>query len=55
MCRFGSVGEGISPSCEAERFPPGNTCAEGKELDVLTRCRRRISLEGDMRRILESD
>lgn len=46
------MGEGISPSWEAERFPPGNTCAEGKELEVRTRWRRRISLEGEMRRML---
>jgi hypothetical protein len=52
MCRLGSFGSGISPSCDTERFPPGKTCAEGKEEDVWTRCRRRISLEGDIRRIL---
>lgn len=51
-CLFGSVEEGISPSCKAERFPPGNTCADGKELEVLTRWRRRIWLEGEMRRML---
>jgi len=45
-------GAGIIPSCEAERLPPGKTCAEGKEEEVRTRWRRRISLWGDMRRIL---
>lgn len=36
-CLFDSVGEGISPSWEASRFPPGKTCADGNELDVRTR------------------
>lgn len=53
ICLFESEGAGISPSCEADRFPPGKTWADGKELDVLTRCNRRISLEGDIRRILQ--
>lgn len=51
-CLASSFGPGISPSCDAERFPPGNTCAEGKALDVRTRWRRRIWFEGDIRRIL---
>lgn len=42
----------MAPSCDAERFPPGKTCAEGKELEVRTRCRRRISFVGEMRRML---
>jgi hypothetical protein len=46
------LGAGISPSCKADKFPPGNTCAEGKEVEVWTRCKRRISLDGDIRRIL---
>lgn len=35
-----------------ERLPPGKTCAEGKELEVLTRWRRRISLVGDSKMML---
>lgn len=42
----------MEPSWEAERFPPGKTCAEGKEDEVRTRWRRRIWLEGEMRRML---
>lgn len=42
----------MSPSWEAERLPPGKTWAEGKELDVHTRWRRRIWFEEEMRRIL---
>jgi len=42
----------MSPSCDADRLPPGNTCAEGNELEVRTRWRRRIWFEGEMRRIL---
>jgi hypothetical protein len=44
----------MRPSCEALRFPPGKTCAEGKEEDDCTLCNRRISFEGEMRRILDS-
>ena len=40
-CRAGSPGAGISPS-EGKRLPPGKTCAEGKERDVVTRWRRRM-------------
>jgi len=42
----------MSPSCTAERFPPGKTCAEGKADEVRTRWRSRISLLGEMRRML---
>lgn len=52
-CRLGSFGVGISPSCDVDRFPPGKTCAEGNEEEVWTRCKRRISLEGDIRRMLD--
>lgn len=51
-CRSELSAAGILPSCEGERFPPGNTWADGKEEEVWTRWRRSISLEGDIRRIL---
>jgi hypothetical protein len=38
----------MEPSCGLW-FPPGNTCAEGKEEDVFTRWRRRISFWGETR------
>lgn len=50
-CLLGDFGSGIVPS-EEERFPPGKTCAEGKEEDVRTRWRSRISLVGERRRML---
>ena len=53
LCLNSSFGSGISPSCEALKFPPGKTCADGKEEEVRTRCRRRISFVGEMRRILD--
>lgn len=34
-------------------MPPGKTCALGKADDVLTRCRRRIWFDGEMRRTLD--
>jgi len=52
LCRSSTLGPGISPSCEGLRLPPGNTCADGKEDEFWTRCRRRISLVGEIRRIL---
>jgi hypothetical protein len=51
-CRAGSSGAGITPSCVASRLPPGKTCAEGKEVEVQTRWRSRISLEGEISRTL---
>lgn len=51
-CRFGEEGGGISPSWLDERLPPGNTCADGKALEVCTRWRRRIWLVGEMRSML---
>ena len=53
-CRSGESGAGISPSCLAERVPPGKTCAEGKDEDVCTRWSSRIWFVGDIRRTLAS-
>jgi hypothetical protein len=52
MCLAAWSADGISPSCSAERFPPGKTCADAKEEDVFTRERRSISFLGDTRRML---
>lgn len=53
-CRSGESGAGISPSCLAERVPPGKTCAEGKDEDVRTRWSSRIWFVGDIRSTLAS-
>ena len=53
-CRSGESGAGISPSCLAERVPPGKTCAEGKDDDACTRWSSRIWFVGDIRRTLAS-
>lgn len=47
-CRPGSSGPGARPSWKAETLPPGKTCAEGKDDEVFTRCRRRIWFVGEM-------
>ena len=51
-CLCGLSAAGIGPSCLASRFPPGKTCAEAKELLVLTLWRRRTSFAGEKRRML---
>ena len=43
---------GRYPSC-GDRYPPGKTWAEAKEVELWTRWRRSIRFEGDIRRILE--
>lgn len=52
LCRSGCEASGMLPSCLGERFPPGNTCAEANAEDVRTRWSSRISLLGEMRRML---
>lgn len=47
-CRAWSSGGGHDPSW-SDKFPPGKTWADAKELDVWTRCRRRISFFGETR------
>lgn len=49
-CLSGLAGSGKGPSWNGSRLPPGNTWAEAYDVDVLTRCSSRISLEGDSRR-----
>jgi hypothetical protein len=39
----------MSPSWKASRLPPGKTCAEAKDVDVRTRCRRRTWFSGERR------
>jgi hypothetical protein len=52
LCRVGSLTSGIWPSWAGEMLPPGNTCADAKEVEVFTRWRRRISFVGEKRRML---
>ena len=42
---------GRAPSWFGETWPPGKTCAEAKEREVVTRWRRRMRFVGLMRRM----
>lgn len=46
-------GAGMSPSWNASRLPPGKTCADANEVEVLTRCSSKTSLVGDRSTIEE--
>ena len=51
-CLFGSSTSGTLPSWNSDTFPPGNTWAEGKELEVRTRWRSRTWFVGEITRTL---
>ena len=48
-CLAGESTAGMSPSWNASRLPPGKTCAEAKDVEVLTRWRRRTWFWGETR------
>jgi hypothetical protein len=48
-CLSGESTPGISPSWNSSRLPPGKTCAEANDDEVLTRCRSRTWFLGESR------